>query len=217
MSGSAPGNGREEKKDGTSRLIGNCLAFFGSVAYAWYEVWYKMHGEYPAAVMLPTSADLGRLPVALPDPEDLEGVDNDEDNEEGESLLSSPNPAEPTDSDVDSEPQAPASPHSTARLRIASPPPVLLTDPSITTFLLYSNVLTALIGITTLLLFWIPIPILHYLGWEPFETPPSNTWLPITGIVLMGVVFNAGFMVLLSLWGPVVAVSCSRSMVFSPG
>lgn len=82
-----------------------------------------------------------------------------------------------------------------------------LTNPTITTFLLYSNSLTSLIGITTLLLFWIPIPILHFLGWEPFEAPPSYTLLPIVGIVLMGVVFNAGFMVLLSLWGPVVAVS----------
>lgn len=59
--------GQEESKTGSSRLIGNLLAFFGSVSYAWYEVsyrylhnlpnheltsssrsrqvWYKMNGE----------------------------------------------------------------------------------------------------------------------------------------------------------------------------
>lgn len=147
--------------------------------------------------------------VALPDPDELEG-DDDDDEEEAESLLASPNATDASgsdDGDGDPEAQAPPSPHSlSSHLRIASPPPASLTNPTVTTFLLYSNLLTSLIGLATLVLFWIPIPILHYLGWEQFEAPPSNTWLPIFGIVLSGVCFNAGFMILLSLWGPVVAV-----------
>ncbi|ORY74038.1 hypothetical protein BCR35DRAFT_326000 [Leucosporidium creatinivorum] len=189
MSSSVPEDGgEEERKEGTSRLIGNLLAFFGSVSYAWYEVWYKIN-------------------VALPDPDELEGEDDD-DEEEAESFLASPTAMDPSEStdDADPEAQAPPSPHSlSSHLRIASPPPASLTNPTVTTFLLYSNLLTSLIGLATLLLFWIPIPIFHYLDWEHFEVPPSNTWLPIIGIVLSGVCFNAGFMILLSLWGPVVA------------
>lgn len=37
--------GEEEAKRGVARLIGNLLAFIGSVSYAWYEVWYKINGE----------------------------------------------------------------------------------------------------------------------------------------------------------------------------
>lgn len=145
--------------------------------------------------------------MALPDPDELEGADDD-DEEEAESLLSSPTSlADVSDSEIDHE-TAPTSPRSTtSRLHIASPPPASLTNPSVTTFLLYSNFLTSLIGLTTLLLFWLPIPLLHLVGWEEFQLPPSNTWVPIIGIVISGVCFNAGFMILLSLWGPVVAVS----------
>lgn len=49
----APGEGNEEeKKDSTSRLAGDLLAFFGSISYAWYEVWYKMNGEGPDEFLL---------------------------------------------------------------------------------------------------------------------------------------------------------------------
>lgn len=74
----APENGGEEdRKAGMSRMIGNLLAFFGSVSYAWYEVscgvlrdfriqanlsslqvWYKINGECKACLRpaLPFSA-----------------------------------------------------------------------------------------------------------------------------------------------------------------
>ncbi|KAK4699556.1 hypothetical protein P7C70_g6706, partial [Phenoliferia sp. Uapishka_3] len=80
-----------------------------------------------------------------------------------------------------------------------------VTHPSPSTFLLHSNVITASIGFCTFFCLWIPIPILHWIGWEIFELPPRESWGPIAGIILSGVFFNAGFMILLSLWGPVVA------------
>jgi hypothetical protein len=146
--------------------------------------------------------------VSLPDPEDGDEIDDDDEEEEEETLLAS-NEAAMFDADVeDGTLPRPASPAShTSRMRISSPPPASLQNASVTTFLLYSNLITSLIGLTTLLLFWIPIPILHFVGWEDFQAPPRETWLLIVGIVLSGVCFNAGFMILLSLWGPVVAVS----------
>ncbi len=63
-------------------------------------------------------------------------------------------------------------------------------------FGLHPNLLTLGIGICTLLVFWVPIPVLHILGIEPFELPHRDiTYAAIGGIVLSGAIFNAGFMV----------------------
>lgn len=69
----------------------------------------------------------------------------------------------------------------------------------------YPNLLTSLLGFSTLVLLWIPIPFLHWSGAELFRLPPDfATFISIVGIALGGVVFNAGFMVLLGLWGPII-------------
>ncbi|GJN93501.1 hypothetical protein Rhopal_006558-T1 [Rhodotorula paludigena] len=72
-------------------------------------------------------------------------------------------------------------------------------------FLLYSNFITSLIGFCTLVLFWVGIPILHVVGWEEFEKPPEGAIGVLVGIIASGVVFNGGFMLLISLLGPVIA------------
>jgi len=60
----------------------------------------------------------------------------------------------------------------------------------------HPNLLTSLLGFTTFIILWIPIPFLHWTGAEVFRLPPNAlTTLSITGIALSGVVFNAGFMV----------------------
>ncbi|KAF8898766.1 hypothetical protein BD779DRAFT_1485450 [Infundibulicybe gibba] len=72
-------------------------------------------------------------------------------------------------------------------------------------FGLHPNMLTSAIGFCTLIILWIPLPILHLLNIEHFVLPPNAmTTLAIVGIALSGVVFNAGFMVLLGVWGPVI-------------
>ncbi|KAH9950367.1 hypothetical protein B0H21DRAFT_532263 [Amylocystis lapponica] len=72
-------------------------------------------------------------------------------------------------------------------------------------FALYPNFLTSAIGVCTFLFLWIPMPFLHYFGVVHFELPPNTfTVLVIAGIALGGVIFNAGFMVLLGVWGPIV-------------
>ncbi|KAK7058981.1 hypothetical protein VNI00_001605 [Paramarasmius palmivorus] len=72
-------------------------------------------------------------------------------------------------------------------------------------FGLYSNFVTTCIGLCTLVLLWIPIPFLHWSGSEPFALPPNwTTTGAIAGIALTGSIFNAGFMILLGLWGPII-------------
>ncbi|KAK4046068.1 hypothetical protein OIV83_006373 [Microbotryomycetes sp. JL201] len=186
VSSKPEGGEQVEKRDHASRLIGNLLAFGGSVSYAWYEVWYKMN-------------------VSLPDPEDDEADDLDDEDEATEANALLDNNGTEDDDSSDAPLPSPVSATSSSRMRISMPPPESLLNPSPDIFLLYSNTFTSLIGLTTLLLFWIPIPIFHWIGWEEFELPPASAWLLILGIVLSGVVFNGGFMVLLSVWGPVVA------------
>jgi len=71
-------------------------------------------------------------------------------------------------------------------------------------FALYPNLLTSAIGVCTLLVFWIPMPILQLSHVRNFELP-GDPWTAFTilGIAFTGVVFNAGFMILLGLWGPI--------------
>ncbi|KAI0932160.1 hypothetical protein AcW2_000859 [Taiwanofungus camphoratus] len=72
-------------------------------------------------------------------------------------------------------------------------------------FGLYPNLLTSAIGVCTLLFLWIPIPFLHFFDITQFELPKSALEVVvIAGISLTGGIFNAGFMILLGVWGPIV-------------
>ncbi|KAL0581631.1 hypothetical protein V5O48_000447 [Marasmius crinis-equi] len=72
-------------------------------------------------------------------------------------------------------------------------------------FGLHSNFLTSSIGLCTLLLLWIPLPFLHWSGAEPFKLPSNGaTVSAIAAIGFTGSLFNAGFMILLGLWGPII-------------
>lgn len=63
-------------------------------------------------------------------------------------------------------------------------------------FGLYPNLLTSLIGVCTLVLLWVPVPLLDAWGIVPLELPRDGlTYLVIAGIAVTGSVFNAGFMV----------------------
>ena len=55
--------------------------------------------------------------------------------------------------------------------------------------MIFANLIGSLIGTFTLLVLWIPLPILHVLGWETFELPTGRTaWL-----LFISVVANAGW------------------------
>ncbi|KAI9299232.1 hypothetical protein K502DRAFT_345384 [Neoconidiobolus thromboides FSU 785] len=68
-----------------------------------------------------------------------------------------------------------------------------------------SNYITSYIGFITFTLLWIPIPILHIIGLEKFALP-SLTALPLLMTnALMGVLYNAGLMAVITLTSPVFA------------
>lgn len=72
-------------------------------------------------------------------------------------------------------------------------------------FMTHANFITFMIGLTTFTLFWIPLPFLHWSGIEPFGLPRDlSEFLAVIGVCFGGVIFNAGFMILLAHWGPVV-------------
>jgi len=72
-------------------------------------------------------------------------------------------------------------------------------------FGLHPNLLTSGIGLMTFLALWILLPVLHYTGYERFQLPGSpTTLLSIFGIAGTGLVFCAGLMTLLGIWGPIV-------------
>lgn len=207
--------------DAKNRLLGNALALFGSVAYAGYEVWYKLHISLPERsddTPLQDLAPHSYEPAPSEDPEEAAiGADI-----ETSSLLRAPSPSPgaadgygvagaATSLDHDSE-HGPAPLFESAPLTNGSHVHLRKISPSLqqqtvspTLLLLYSNAITSLIGLCTLVLLWIPIPLLHWIGWEEFQVPPKEAGLAMVGIILGGIVFNGGFMVLLSLWGPVTA------------
>ncbi|KAG2061818.1 hypothetical protein BDR06DRAFT_985829 [Suillus hirtellus] len=72
-------------------------------------------------------------------------------------------------------------------------------------FGLHPNFLTASMGVCTLFVLWVPLTALHYYGIEEFALPSNMvTFVAIAGICITGVIFNASFMILLGVWGPIV-------------
>ncbi|CAO3589151.1 unnamed protein product [Absidia cylindrospora] len=70
---------------------------------------------------------------------------------------------------------------------------------------LFANMMTGGIGAVTLLVLWIPIPILHYTGLETFELPDGHTFVMIIAIGSMSVIYNASMMCVIALMNPVFA------------
>lgn len=86
-------------------------------------------------------------------------------------------------------------------------------------FALYPNLITSLLGIGNIVLLFPFFFILHFTSLEIFETPwsfakgrpdegsPAGLTLAVCLCASLGVVYNGAFMILLSLWGPVVGTS----------
>ncbi|KAI8912754.1 hypothetical protein EDD86DRAFT_188519 [Gorgonomyces haynaldii] len=69
----------------------------------------------------------------------------------------------------------------------------------------FSIHVVGLIGVLTLVFGSFMFPILHFLEWETFQLPPNDQWINIGLISLLGVIFNALFMLSMSFLGPVIA------------
>ncbi|KAK1819945.1 hypothetical protein LTR12_005667 [Friedmanniomyces endolithicus] len=72
----------------------------------------------------------------------------------------------------------------------------------------------SLIGSFTLLVLWIPLPILHFLGWEVFGLPTGHTALILLVSVLANAVYSGSFLVLISLTSPVLSSVAALLTIF---
>lgn len=80
--------------------------------------------------------------------------------------------------------------------------------------MIFANGFGSLIGVFTLLVLWVPLPVLHVLGWETFEMPTGYTaWLLFLSTV-MNATFAGSFLVLISLTSPVLSSVASLLTIF---
>lgn len=79
---------------------------------------------------------------------------------------------------------------------------------------IFANTFGACIGLFTLTVLWIPLPILHMLNIEKFELPEASTgWLVLVA-VLANATFSGSFLVLISLTSPVLSSVAALLTIF---
>lgn len=80
--------------------------------------------------------------------------------------------------------------------------------------MIFATTFGSLIGSFTLLVLWIPLPILHLTGLEKFELPTGQAaWLLLTS-VLANAIFSGSFLVLISLTSPVLSSVAALLTIF---
>jgi len=179
-----PNTGEEKSK--STQLLGDTLTLLASMTYALYQTTYKRY-------------------VALPN-----RIEGDSDSD-GDKIQTGYEPL-PVNSGL---PHGASQSSRRNNLTVGTGPPRATWNQDENTeeaaavypaFSLHPNFITTCLGVTTLLFLWPPVIIAHYTGIETFRLPDNvETWLSVIAVGLCGVAYNAGFMVLLSLWGPTLA------------
>jgi len=78
----------------------------------------------------------------------------------------------------------------------------------------FANTVGSCLGFLTLTVLWIPLPILHILGYETFELPQGDAaWMMLIS-VLSNAVFSGSFLVLISLTSPVLSSVAALLTIF---
>ncbi|CAL3968441.1 unnamed protein product [Diplocarpon coronariae] len=80
--------------------------------------------------------------------------------------------------------------------------------------MIFANTFGSLIGTFTLLVLWIPLPILHLTGLETFELPKGEAAWLLCISVLSNAVFSGSFLVLISLTSPVLSSVAALLTIF---
>lgn len=80
--------------------------------------------------------------------------------------------------------------------------------------MIFANTFGSLIGCFTLLVLWIPLPILHFTGLEPFELPRGKAAYTLLISVLMNATFSGSFLILISLTSPVLSSVAALLTIF---
>ncbi|KAH7149250.1 hypothetical protein B0J13DRAFT_551002 [Dactylonectria estremocensis] len=80
--------------------------------------------------------------------------------------------------------------------------------------MIFANTFGSCIGLFTLTVLWIPLPIIHFLGIEKFELPVASTCWLILFAVLANATFSGSFLVLISLTSPVLSSVAALLTIF---
>ncbi|KAI1081520.1 hypothetical protein F5B20DRAFT_536351 [Whalleya microplaca] len=80
--------------------------------------------------------------------------------------------------------------------------------------MIFANAFGSCIGAFTLLVFWLPLPLLHVLGWETFELPSGRAAAYLWVSVVMNATFAGSFLVLISLTSPVLSSVAALLTIF---
>jgi drug/metabolite transporter (DMT)-like permease len=80
--------------------------------------------------------------------------------------------------------------------------------------MVFANTFGSLIGSFTLLVLWIPLPILHVLGLEEFRWPTGEAAWMLMISVLANATFSGSFLVLISLTSPVLSSVAALLTIF---
>jgi len=80
--------------------------------------------------------------------------------------------------------------------------------------MIFANTFGSLIGAFTLGVLWIPLPILHYTGLEPFQLPRGEqAWMMLISVIA-NVTFSGCFLILISLTSPVLSSVAALLTIF---
>ncbi|KAJ5576975.1 hypothetical protein N7535_003901 [Penicillium sp. DV-2018c] len=79
---------------------------------------------------------------------------------------------------------------------------------------IFANTFGSLIGVFTLLVLWIPLPFLHWTGWETFEWPSGEAARMLLISVAANATFSGSFLVLISLTSPVLSSVAALLTIF---
>lgn len=80
--------------------------------------------------------------------------------------------------------------------------------------MMFANTFGSLIGLFTLLVLWIPLPLLHITGIETFELPTGKAAWMLLISVLSNATFSGSFLVLISLTSPVLSSVAALLTIF---
>lgn len=80
--------------------------------------------------------------------------------------------------------------------------------------MIFANTFGSLIGLFTLTVLWIPLPILHVTGLERFEIPAPHTAGLLLISTISNAVFSGSFLVLMSLTSPVLSSVAALLTIF---
>jgi drug/metabolite transporter (DMT)-like permease len=80
--------------------------------------------------------------------------------------------------------------------------------------MIFANTFGSMIGLFTFTVLWIPLPVLHFTGIEPFELPHGEAAGLLAISTLSNAIFSGSFLVLMSLTSPVLSSVAALLTIF---